>query len=598
MAKARSGRATLYRAGGATGRLRLGVGAMLALLLVIGGRLVLVQGFGAGGYAQAALDKRLQTTVLPSQRGEIVDASGKLLAQSVIRYNITVDQPKATNFTDYKRRDKDGNETPVTRNQAISDLAGVLGMPVDQVTAAITGDKKFNYVARNVTPDVEARVSDLAFPGIYTQGTSQRVYPQGAVGGNLVGFVGSDGTGLAGIEQTQNAQLSGKDGKRVYEIGADGLRIPVATDQLTPAQNGQTIKLTINSDLQYFTQQAIQTQTDKYSAQWGIAIVQDVTNGNILAMADSNPVDPNDPGKSAAKDRGVRAVTAAYEPGSVEKTLTMSALIQEGKANPLSEYTVPPTVTVDGQTFADAFTHGTEKRTLAGILGYSMNTGTVLAGQALNKQERYDWLTKFGIGQAPDVGLPGEAAGILATPDKWDGRQQNTVLFGQGLTQSTLQTVRAYQAIANNGLLLQPRLIDGYIGADGTEHKSATQPSSQVISKETAQQVKDMLESAVTKGELHPAAIDGYRVGAKTGTSEAPREDGVPGYDGVTSTLIGMAPMENPRFIVSVVIQRPKNDIFGIGNADVFRAVMSQTLHMYNIQPSSGTPAQFPQYAQ
>ncbi|WP_234865106.1 peptidoglycan D,D-transpeptidase FtsI family protein [Sinomonas albida] len=581
--------------------MRLGVGVMLVLLLVIGGRLLLVQGLGLGGYAQAGLAKRLQTTVLPAARGVIEDASGKVLAQSVIRYNITVDQTTASNFTDYQRTEKDGDGTKVvtmTRSQAISDLAGILGMTVDQVTAAITGDKKFNYVARNVTPDVESRVADLAFPGVYSEGSSQRVYPQGAVAGNLVGFVGSDGTGLAGIEQTQNNQLSGKEGKRTFEIGADGLRIPVGTDEYTPAQNGQTVKLTINSDLQYFTQQALQSQVDKYSAEWGIAIVEDAKSGNIVAMADSNAMDPNDPGKSAAKDRGVRAVTAAYEPGSVEKTLTMSALIQEGKANPLSEYTVPPTVTLEGQTFADAFTHGTEKRTLAGILGYSMNTGTVLAGQALSKQDRYDWFTKFGIGQAPDVGLPGEANGILASPDQWDGRQQNTVLFGQGLTQSTLQTVRAYQAVANNGLLVQPRLIDGYMGSDGKEQKAPTQPSNQVISPQTSQQVKDMLESAVTKGEVKPASIDGYRVGAKTGTSQAPREDGIPGYDGVTSSLIGMAPMEDPKYIVAVVIQRPRGDIFGIGNADVFRSVMSQTLRLYNVPPSTGTPATLPQYAQ
>lgn len=577
------------------------MGVMLVLLLVIGGRLLLVQGLGLGGYAQAGLAKRLQTTVLPAARGIIEDASGKVLAQSVIRYNITVDQTTASNFTDYQRTEKDGDGTKVvtmTRSQAISDLAGVLGMTVDQVTAAITGDKKFNYVARNVTPDVESRVTDLAFPGVYSEGSSQRVYPQGAVAGNLVGFVGSDGTGLAGIEQTQNNQLSGKEGKRTFEIGADGLRIPVGTDEYTPAQDGQTVKLTINSDLQYFTQQALQSQVDKYSAEWGIAIVEDAKSGNIVAMADSNAMDPNDPGKSAAKDRGVRAVTAAYEPGSVEKTLTMSALIQEGKANPLSEYTVPPTVTLEGQTFADAFTHGTEKRTLAGILGYSMNTGTVLAGQALSKQDRYDWFTKFGIGQAPDVGLPGEANGIFAAPDQWDGRQQNTVLFGQGLTQSTLQTVRAYQAVANNGLLVQPRLIDGYMGSDGKEQKAPTQPSNQVISPQTSQQVKDMLESAVTKGEVKPASIDGYRVGAKTGTSQAPREDGIPGYDGVTSSLIGMAPMEDPKYIVAVVIQRPRGDIFGIGNADVFRSVMSQTLRLYNVPPSTGTPATLPQYAQ
>ncbi|WP_138443108.1 peptidoglycan D,D-transpeptidase FtsI family protein [Sinomonas susongensis] len=584
-----------------TRRLRLGVGLMLVLLLVIGGRLVMVQGLDIGGYAQAALDKRLQTTVLPAERGEIVDASGKILAQSVIRYNITVDQTVSSNFKDYQRTEKDGDGTKlvtVTRSQAISDLASALGMTVDGVTAAVTGGKKFNYVARNVTPDVESRVSDLAFPGIFSEGTSQRVYPQGAVGGNLVGFVGSDGTGLAGIEQTQNSLLSGTDGKRTYEIGADGLRIPVATDDLKPAQNGQTVKLTINSDLQYFAQQAVQSSVDQLHAEWGNAIVMDAKTGDILAMADTNPVDPNDPSKTAAQDRGVRAVSATYEPGSVEKALTMSALIQEGKANPLSQYTVPPTVTIDGQTFSDAFTHGTENRTLAGILGYSMNTGTVLAGQALTNQQRYDYFTKFGIGQTPDIGLPGEASGIFATPDKWDVRQQNTVLFGQGVTQSTLQTVRAYDAIANNGTMVQPRLIDGYVGSNGVESKSPAKPGTQVVSPQTAQLVKNMLESDVTMGEVKDAGIPGYRVGAKTGTSQAPRDDGTPGYDGYTASLIGMAPIENPRFIVAVVIQRPQGNIYGITQGPVFRSIMSQALRLYNVPPSTGTPVAYPQYAQ
>jgi cell division protein FtsI (penicillin-binding protein 3) len=593
----------LRRTRRATSRLRLGLAAMLALLLLIGGRLVLVQGMDVGGLAEAALSKRLQKTVLPAERGQIVDTNGTVLASSVVRYNITVDQRIASSkdFTELEQRVDAGDGTKkivtITRDQAVQQLADAVGKPTADVAAAITGDKPFNYVARDVTPDTEARVMAIGFPGILSEGVTQRVYPNGAVGGNLVGFVGSDGTALAGLEQTQDSLLKGQDGSREYEIGADGLRIPVATDKLTPAQDGKTVKLTIDSDLQYFTQQAIQTQTDKYSAEWGIAIVMDAKNGHILAMADSNSVDPNDPGKTAAKDRGARAVTAAYEPGSVEKTITMAALIQEGKANPLSQYTIPPTYTVDGQTFADAFTHGTEQRTLAGILGYSMNTGTVMAGKALSPQQRYDWFTKFGIGQPVDVGLPGEALGVLHTPQEWDGRQQYTILFGQGVTQSTLQTVRAYQAIANDGVMVQPSLISAYIDQNGHAASPQTAPPTQVVSKDTALQVQQMLESDVTEGEVKPAAIDGYRVGAKTGTSEAPREDGVPGYDGVTSSLIGMAPMEDPRYIVAVVIQRPKGDIFGIGNADVFRSVMSQTLHKYGVPPSTGTPAKLPQYA-
>ncbi|WP_235779231.1 peptidoglycan D,D-transpeptidase FtsI family protein [Sinomonas notoginsengisoli] len=590
------------RARRASSRLRLGLAAMLAFLILIGGRLVLVQGLDVGGMAEAALNKRLQKTVLPAERGQIVDSRGTVLASSVVRYNITVDQriASASNVTELERSVDAGDGTKkivkIPRGQALKELADAIGKSVNEVTTAITGDKPFNYVARNVTPDTEARVMAIGFPGILSEGVTQRVYPNGAVGGSFVGFLGSDGTALAGLEQTQNDVLKGQDGSREYEIGADGLRIPVATDKLTPAQDGRTVKLTINSDLQYFTQQAVQTQTQKYSAEWGIGIVMDAKTGNILAMADTNSIDPNDPGKTAAKDRGVRAVTAAYEPGSVEKTITFASLIQEGKANPHSEYTIPPTYTVDGQEFADAFSHGTEQRTLAGILGYSMNTGTVMAGKELSPQQRYDWFTKFGIGQPVEVGLPGEALGILHTPEEWDQRQQYTILFGQGVTQSTLQTVRAYQTIANDGVMLQPKLIEGYVDRTGHEDPWQTAAPSQVLSKETAQQVKDMLESNVTEGEVYPAGIDGYRVGAKTGTSEAPREDGKPGYQGVTSSLIGMAPMDNPRFLVAVVLQRP-NNIYGIGNADVFKSVMSQALHMYRVPPSTGTPARLPQYA-
>jgi cell division protein FtsI (penicillin-binding protein 3) len=592
------------RAAKATRRLRLGLAAMLAFLLVLGGRLVLVQGFDVGGLAEAALSKRLQTTVLPAQRGQITDAHGTVLATSVIRYNITVDQrlASARDFTELERRiekpDGGWEIVSVPRDQALRELADALGKPVSEVTAAITGEKPFNYVARNVTPDTEDRVMAIGFPGVLSEGVTQRVYPNGAVGGNVVGFLGSDGTALAGIEQTQDGMLTGKDGSRVYEIGADGLRIPVATDKLTEAQDGKTVRLTINSDLQYFAQQAIQTQTQNLGGQWGTVVVQDVKTGNILAMADTNTVDPNDPGKTEAKDRGARAAAAAYEPGSVEKTLTLAALIEEGKANPLSTYTIPPTYTIDGQTFSDSFPHGTEQRTLAGILGWSMNTGTVMAGSQLSRQQRHDWLSKFGVGQPVDIGLPAQASGILSPPDSWDDRQQYTILFGQGVAQSTLQTVRAYQSIANNGAMLQPRLIDAYVGKGGAEEKPEAQPASQVISPATAQQVKDMLESAVTEGHVKDAGIDGYRVGAKTGTSEAPRDDGVPGYDGYTASLVGMAPMDDPRFVVAVVIQRPKGNIYGISNGPVFKAVMSQALRLYNVPPSTGTPVRLPQFAE
>jgi cell division protein FtsI (penicillin-binding protein 3) len=594
----RTGKEKSGKVPNATKRLRLGLGIMLTLLLVVGGKLFLVQGLDVGGMAEAALDKRMRATVLPAERGSILDSGGTVLANSVIRYNVVVDQTVNTKTEKYKRLVEGQDKLEdVTRDQAISELAAVLGMDADDLRKAVTGEEKYHIIAKDLKPDMEDKISKLQVPGIVTEGVSKRVYPNGSVAGGIIGFLQDGSTGQAGIEQTQDEVLRGTDGKRLFEIGADGLRIPVGVDELTRPQDGKDVKLTLNSDLQYFAQQAIQSQSDKLGAEWGVIIVMDAKTGNLIAMADTNSPDPNDPGRTAARDRGVRSVTAAYEPGSVEKMITASALIEEGKSSPLDTFTLPPSYTVDGQTFSDSFAHGTEERTLAGILGWSMNTGTVMAGQRLTKDERHDWLQKFGIGEAPDVGLPATSSGILTPADQWDGRQEYTVLFGQGVSQSTLQTVRAFQAIANNGVMLEPRLIDGYLSPDGTEEKVQPQPSRQVVSDGTAQKVQDILESAVTEGQIKDAGIDGYRVGAKTGTSESPCDDGKSGFCGYTASIVGMAPMDDPRFIVEVVLQRPKGSIYGITQGPVFRSVMSQVLRTYNVQPSTGEPARLPQYA-
>jgi cell division protein FtsI (penicillin-binding protein 3) len=596
----RTGTASSGKVPNAKKRLRLGLGIMLTLLLVVGGKLFLVQGLDVGGMAEAALNSRMKRTVLPAERGSILDSRGTVLANSVIRYNVVVDQRVNTKTETFKRLDTvDGKEklVDVSRDQGLTELAAALGMEKDAIRDAVTGEQPYYIVAKDVKPDIEDRISKLQIPGIVTEGVSKRVYPNGSVAGGIIGFLQDGATGQAGIEQTQDGLLKGADGERLFEIGADGLRIPVGVDELTSPQDGKDVKLTLNSDLQYFAQQAIQSQSDKLGAEWGVIIVMDAKTGDLVAMADTNSPDPNDPGRVAAKDRGVRAVTAAYEPGSVEKMMTAAALIEEGKAKPLDSFTLGPTYTVDGQTFSDAFAHGTEDRTLAGILGYSMNTGTVMAGQRLSKEQRYDWLKKFGIGEAPDIGLPATASGILTPWQQWDGRQEYTVLFGQGVSQSTLQTVRAFQSIANNGVMLQPRLIDAYVAPDGTEEKVPAAPARQIVSENTAQQVQDILESAVTEGQIKDAAIDGYRVGAKTGTSESPCDDGKSGFCGYTASMVGMAPMDDPRFIVEVVLQRPKGSIYGITNGPVFRSVMSQALRTYNVQPSTGEPARLPQFA-
>ncbi|GAP56891.1 penicillin-binding protein PbpB [Arthrobacter sp. Hiyo6] len=323
-----TGRTKSVKVPNATRRLRLGLGLMLALLLVVGGKLFMVQGLDVGGMAEAALNNRLKPIELPAERGSILDANGTVLANSVIRYNVVVDQRVNTKTESFKRLETTGEKeslVSVSRDQGIAELAAVLGQDTQSVRAALTGEQPYYIVAKDLKPDMEDRISKLQIPGIVTVGTSKRVYPNGSVAGGIVGFLKDGTAGQAGLEQSQDDVLKGTPGKRVFEIGADGLRIPVGVDQLTPAQDGKDIKLTLNSDIQYFAQQAIQSQTDKLGAEWGQIIVSEVKTGNIIAMADTNAPDPNDPGKVAAKDRGVRSVTAAYEPGSVEKMMTAAA---------------------------------------------------------------------------------------------------------------------------------------------------------------------------------------------------------------------------------------------------------------------------------
>ncbi|MDP5226208.1 MULTISPECIES: penicillin-binding protein 2 [Arthrobacter] len=589
------------RKGGATRvrkRLRIGLGVMLTLLLVVGGKLILIQGFDIGDLAAKAESLRAKTVTLPAQRGAIEDINGNVLANSIIRYNVVIDPSTNTPADTFERRDpKDPTRVvEVSRDQGLKELAALLKQDFNAVKAAATGTSKYSLLAKGVKPDVADQITALNVPGVVTQGTSQRVYPDGSVAGGIVGYLQDGTTGVGGIEQTQDKLLQGTDGSRSFEMGADGLVIPQAPDKVTAAQNGQTVRLTINRDLQYYAQQVIQTRVKSTGAEYGIAVVAEVGTGNIVAMADSNAPDPNNPGGSAAQDLGVRAVQAAVEPGSVEKTLVAAALVEEGKSTPQEQFHIPNEYTVNGQTFGDSFDHPAFNRTLAGILGYSLNTGTVMAGQRLTKQERYDWLKKFGIGEAPDIPLPGVSQGILTTPDKWDGRQEYTVLFGQGVSQSVLQTVMAYQSIANDGVLLKPRLIDAYIGPDGKVQKTPVTEVRRVLSPETAQKTKDMLESVVTAGEWKDAQIAGYRVGAKTGTSQSPCDNGQAGYCGYTASIVGMAPMDDPKYVVEVLIQRPKTNIMGIDGADLFRDIMGQALRMNNVAPSTGAPVHLDQY--
>jgi cell division protein FtsI (penicillin-binding protein 3) len=577
----------------ATRRVRFGFCFMVALLVVVACRVVVVQGFDPESFASKAASKRTQVSVLASERGQILDRNGTALAQSIVRYDI-VGAPNVNTATDtFRRVNEDGSVAKVTRDEGLAELADLLGQYEPDLRETLTGDGKFAYLARSVDPGLERAIMKLAIPGVESRPVKKRSYPQGAVAGSIVGYTNDEG-GAAGLELTMNDSLDGVDGERTYQIGADGIIIPTAPLQVTPATNGRSVKLTIDTDLQYAAQQAIENQVARLNADWANIIVVEAKTGKVRAMAETDSVDPNDPGGTAVDSRGARSIQAALEPGSTDKAITAAAAIEEGLVDPESRMVIPPGYTVNGQYFKDSFEHGTETRTFAGVIGSSMNTGTVMVGQKLTKQQRYDYLRKFGIGEKTGIPLPGESSGLLAPPEYWDGRQEFAVLFGQGVSQTPLQTTMAFQAIANDGMLLKPQLIESFIDPGGAEHPVAAEPGSRAVSESTARKTRDILESVVTAGGAKDIRVPGYRVGGKTGTAEAVADNGG-GFDGYTASFVGMAPMDDPQYVVMVNVHRPQGDIYGISTAPVFNNVMSRVLTTFNVQPSTTPPVALPQ---
>lgn len=583
----------------------------LAGLGLVGAKMAYLQGLDPNDLAEKARTHRTRIHTIPALRGEILDINGNVMARSVQRYNITVDQSIVSSF---ERRIPGTQETvTVTPTELVYELADILKMNDADVKAALDGDRQYWIVKENVTPEVFNKVDELQAPFIYGEILSDRKYPNGMVAGSVVGrysvveeaVEGSTTetrttNNSVGIERTMEKELAGVDGSRTYEISADGIRIPIGNESITPAQNGKNVRLTINQDVQYFAQQVVKARAEELKAEWGTAIVMDVRDGSILAMADSSTMDPGAKEFELA-DMNPRAITQVFEPGSTEKILTTAAVIEEGIAQPETVYDVPAELHIDNQIITDPFVHPAQKRTVAGIIADSMNTGTVMMGSKMTKEQRYNWLKKFGMGEFTGIELTGESQGLVTDWREWDIRQQYTVLFGQGIAQSALQTSMIFQAIANKGVMLKPRIIDAVIDTDGTEEVREVAEGTRMVSEETARKTLQVMEAVVYQGRgAKGAQINGYRVAGKTGTAENVGE-GSSTYDGWATSFVGVAPTEDPRFLVSVTMHRPKTTASAVGLANAtaqFAQIMEKTLHIYNVPRSTTEPQETPKFAE
>ncbi|GGL75156.1 peptidoglycan D,D-transpeptidase FtsI family protein [Glutamicibacter protophormiae] len=575
-------------------RMRFVLLLSILLLVIIAGRLFWVQGINPAAAAKEAADTRNREEIIAPTRGSILDKNGNILAVSVDRYDLVVDQRDQKDTIRRKVRDGSNARERISWEQAIKELSVVLDQDVDELTKAIRpqeGAKPKGYVmiAKSVTPEVRNEVMEIGIPRLNSVLRSERQYPQGVIAGPLLGFVRNSEdqkgvVGAEGLELSQEEHLAGSAGKRKFEVSADGVRIPTTELEETPAVNGQDVMLSIDNDIQYVAQRAAEAKQKQFNAEWATVIVQEVKTGKLLAIGDSAELDPNNPGATEPEFRRSVSITRAFEPGSTGKAAIFAAAIDQGKVKPLDEFTVPNKKTFTKETINDSLPHATYDMTAAGIFARSYNTGTVMVGNTVSKQTRYDYMRAFGLGTPIDVGLNGASAGQLAAPETWDRRQQYTTMFGQGYSQTALHTASIFQTLANGGVRIQPSLIDGYRNEDGSISEPAERKETRVVKDSTASEMLKLMESVVESGTGTKMKIPGYRVGGKSGTGQAASAKG---YDGYTYSFAGVAPLDDPQYVVVATMYRPQGNWRNFSVADTFTEVMSHTLNTYNVPPST-----------
>ena len=587
-------------------RAAVAVVAVMAVVAVFVIRLVSIQIVQADTLNAESFDKLSAETTSYGLRGDIVDEDGTVLATTVLRYDVTA-SPKSV--TDFERTGDDGKTVDVTALQAAGEIAAIIGQTPEQVYGTLTADPSSNHVVVVTGIDVDAfrAIRDLEIPWLYYESNPVRTYPNGAVAGSVVGFMGEDpdadpgatetgdsaGTedevGLSGIEQMQNQCLTGTDGVETYERGADGVAIPGSSETVVQAQQGGTAVLTLDSDLLWFSQQALLARIQETGAAWGTVVVQEVKTGKLLAVADYPSVDPNNIDGTPDTDRGSIAFQAPFEPGSTFKALTAASVLDAGLANVGTQVEAPYIYTdPNGASTRDSEFHVDPLRlTFAGVMQESSNTGTAMLGELLTPEQRYNYMQAFHIGSSSEVGFPGESGGILSPWDQWDDQTNLTTTFGQGVATTAVQMASVYQALGNGGVRLPVQLVEGCRQPDGTMTQVPDATGTQVVSPSAATDTINMLETVVTGGYAKAdLQIPGYRVAAKTGTAQMSDGNGAYGSSYVTS-LAGLAPAEDPQYVVSVTIAKPVTIESALAAAPVFQKIMSQVLKEKRVLPST-----------
>ena len=559
---------------------------MLAIVFVLSlfaARLVQLQALQAGRYRALALQQRDRPILLPALRGSITGANGEVLAMTVETYLVFAD-PLLIPVAD--------------QSQVASKLAAYLSLPADQILALIQHPTSPQYVilAKGVSAQTGDQIAGLNLPGISLTPSYARSYPDGDVAANIIGFTGTNNqgalTGAAGLEEEYNSLLAGQAGREQVQVGTNGQQIPLAGSNDAQAVNGSDLRLTIVPALQYDAEQACAAQVAKSKASNCTVVIIQPKTGYVLAMAQWPAYDP-----STITDVNQAANIAAqneFQPGSTAKVITAAAAFERGGQTPMSAYNIPYQINQGGQLIRDAEWAPGERYTIAGIIAHSSNVGISQVAAHITPQVQYDYLRAFGLGQPSGLGLPGETAGELPPVSQWWPDTRYTLAFGQGVAATAIQMAEVYATIANNGVRVQPTLVEGTTNAAGKYTPAGPSPSKRVIQRTTAAELRQILEQVPginAQGGQPWGIIPGYAVAAKTGTSQ--ESNGTCALCVYGASYIGMAPGDNPQLVIAVNVQNPRRGgYFGIEVAGpVFYKVMKEALATLQIPPDGATPA-------
>jgi cell division protein FtsI/penicillin-binding protein 2 len=554
-------------------RIGLLFAAFLLFLVLAVTRAAWVQGVQGAGLSADAQSQQTRTSVVPGLRGEILDRSGKNeLAVSEDAVNVFATPYQVEDLT-----------------KAAGKLGPLLHMkPADVIKAIDAGSSGFAYIARQVDLPTANRIEKLGLPGIGTEPAERRVYPQGELASQVIGSVGTEGQGLTGLEAAANEVLQGHDGE--LQVIVDGLGKELARHTITPAEQGQSMRLTIDAAIQAKTEDVLSQVADTFLPTRATAIVMDPRDGQVLAMADWPSGDPSHLASESPDDLMNTATGFTYEPGSTFKAFTVAGALEDGKVTPQTSFYLPTELQVADRTITDAEVRGPETRTVAQILAQSSNIGADLIGQKVGEERLSHWIHRFGFGDPTGIDFPGEERGIVPPLDIWSGSTIGNLPIGQGLSVTPIQMATAYSAIANGGVLRPPQLI-----LRQGDEKVPKPSGRRIISSSDSQKLRTMLEGVLAPGgTASEVSVPGYTLAGKTGTAQKVI-DGTYSHTQFVASFVGFAPAQDPQLLVAVVVDDPATGTYGgTVAAPAFGEIAKFALPYLGIPPdqgpASGTP--------